>query len=268
MSEVTWVYPASVDELVACLADGARPVGGATGIMRNVPRTGVLADLSGVGIGGVEVSGTTVLIGGKATYAEIVRTLSQEAPDHVLVRALRDAASPALRNIITAGGSVALFPPWSRIVGPLAALDARVRLVGNPQGVYPVTDYAVSTELKERSAVAEITVDAGGRWESHWYRFAPARFNYPLFTVTALVQSDGDAITECRIVITGTRGRFQRLGSLEESLRGAIRADVTVTAEDLGVEVLARQGFSADYLTHLAAVELARAIRGARRSEA
>jgi len=268
MSTVSWVYPNSVEELAECLQNDTRPVGGGTGFLRNVPRSGSLADLSGVGIGYVRVGDGIARFGGTATYADAVSTLSAAVPDHIVAKALRDAASPALRNSITIGGSLALFPPWSRLVGPLVALDANLTLIGSTAGTFAVSEYVDNQKLKEQTAIVEVEVDVSRRWESHWYRFAPTRFNYPLFTVVVLKETDGTSISDCRIVITGTRGRFKRLEELEAAMRGSSQSSVTVTPEDLGIEILGRQGFGGEYLTHLAAVEVARGLRGAKRSAA
>ena len=263
MSNVTWVYPKSVDELTECLKNDTRPVGGGTGFLRNVPRSGSLADLSGVGISYVRVADGSARIGGVATFSDTVTALSAAVPDNILVKALSTAASPALRNTITIGGSVALFPPWSRLVGPLVALDSKVTLIGSTEGTFAVSEYVNSQELKEQTAILEVEVDVGRRWESHWYRFAPARFNYPLFTAVVLTETDGTSISDCRIVITGTRGRFKRLDQLEAAVRGTSRAAISVTPADLGAEIPGRQGFGGEYLTHLAAVEVTRGLRGA-----
>jgi carbon-monoxide dehydrogenase medium subunit len=266
MSTVSWVYPNSVDELVTCLKNDTRPVGGGTGLLRNVPRSGSLADLSGVGIGGVSIEGEIARIGGAATYADVVSAIAAATPGHIVVKALQDAAAPALRNIITVGGSLTLFPPWSRLVGPLVALDAKLTIVGSIDGTFAVAQYVDNQKLKEQTAIVEVEVDVGHQWESYWYRFAPVRFNYPLFTVAVLTESDGESISDCRIVITGNRGRFKRLEALEETVRGTSQKAAGVTPADLGTEIPGRQGFSGEYLTHLAAVEVTRGLRGATRS--
>jgi CO/xanthine dehydrogenase FAD-binding subunit len=268
MSTVSWVYPESVDELVTCLKKDTRPVGGATGIMRNVPRNGSFADLSGVGISTVRVENGVAEMGGAATYTNAVAAISAEEPDNIVVKALHDAASPALRNIISIGGSLALFPPWSRLVGPLVALDATVTIVGATEGTFAVSDYVNNQDLKEQTAIVKAEVAISRRWESHWYRFSPVRFNYPLFTVVVLTESDGKSISDCRIVVTGNRGRFARLEALENTMRGSAREAAAVTTADLGTEIPGRQGFSSDYLTHLAAVEITRGLRGSKRSAA
>ncbi len=265
MSKVTWVYPKSVDELVDCLKNDTHPHGGGTGFMRNIPRDGSLADLSGVGITYVRVSDGTARIGGAATYADTVTALAAAVPGHIVVKALHDAASPALRNRITIGGSLGLFPPWSRLVGPLVALDAKLTLVGSVGGTFAVSEYVGNPELKKQTAVVEVEVDVSRRWESRWYRFSPVRFNYPLFTVVVLTESDGGSISDCRIVLTGNRGRLKRLEALENLIRGTSRDAASVTPADLGAEILGRQGFSGEYLTHLAAVEVTRGLRGTER---
>ena len=266
MDKMTWVYPKSAGELESCLADGARPVGGATGLLRNAPKTGTFADLSGAGLGEVTIKDGAATLGAMVTYAGTVQAISPVNGENIVAKALSTVAAPALRNVITLGGSLGLFPPWSRLVGPLVALDATLNTIGQRAGTYPVAEYVNSVELKEKSAVADVSFDVGEKWETSWFPFAPVRFNYPLLTVAVLVKSSGDTIDDCRIVITGNRGRFARLDAVEESVRGASRSDVSVEASDLGTDIVGRQGFSGDYLTHLTATYVTRGLRGSQRS--
>ena len=234
--------------------------------MRNRPRDGTLADLSGLGIDDVHVTDGTARIGGAATFTNAAKALAAAHPDHILAKALYDACSPALRNRITIGGSLALFPPWSSVVGPLVALEAELTLVGATNGTFPVSEYVGNRELGEKTAITEIRVDVSREWESHWYRFGPTHFNYPLFTVVVLTELNGTSISDCRIVLTGNRGRFKRLVQLEDEVRGAEQPDITVTPATLGTAFPDRQGFGGEYLAHLASVEVTRGLRGAQRS--
>ncbi len=235
--------------------------------MRNRPRVGTLADLSGVGIHNVQVTDGAARIGGAATFTNAENSLAVAHPDHILVKALHDACSPALRNRITFGGSLALFPPWSSVVGPLVALDAELTLVGATNGTFPVSDYVGNRELGEKTAITEVCVDVSREWESHWYRFGSTHFNYPLFTVVVLTEVNGRSISDCRIVLTGNRGRFKRLVQIEDEIRGTNRPDITVTPATLGTAFPDRQGFGGQYLAHLASVEVTRGLRGTQRSK-
>ena len=259
---VRWEYPVSVDELRDCVLRDVRLHGGGTGIMRNPPADGVLADLSRAGIDEMSTDARTLRIGGAATYTRVLDALGGAYEGHALYPALSSAAAPALRNRITVGGSVALFPPWSSLIGPLVALDAEVELVGAHEGRVPIDDYLARRDLGTRTAVAAVYVPLDPGWRCHWYRFARAAFNYSLFTVTVLARVDHGRRVEARIVLTGTRGRYHRCRELEERLAAA-RADDTlfpIRPEDLGTTIPDRQGFSGDYLTHRAAVEVARGL--------
>lgn len=268
MDTIEWIYPKSVDELISGLKHGATPVGGGTGILRNVPKRGTFADLSGVGLNGAEVTAGKAKLGAMVTYAGAVDAVGAENPENIVAKALATVAAPALRNIITLGGSLALFPPWSRLVGPLVALDATVTTVGSRAGTYPVAEYVNSVELKEKSAITHVEFLVDGEWESHWFPFAPVRFNYPLLTVAVLVKTDGSSINDCRVVVTGNRGRFARLEAVETAVRGRDRPGVSVGAPDLGTDIVGRQGFTGEYLGHLTATYVTRGLRGSQRSAA
>ena len=227
--------------------------------MRNPPDSGLLADLSRAGIGDVSVENRFLRIGGAATFARVadeVRGLEAAAP---LRNALQDAAAPALRNRITVGGSIALFPPWSSVVGPLVALGAVIDLVGDHEGPVPIVEYLDRRELRAGSAIVTVTVDLEPGWKCHWYRFSRTRFNYPLFTVTILSRAVAGTIEAARIVITGCSGRYRRCRDLEARIAGTRPPD-ELTAEDLGTHIPERQGFSSEYLTHRATVEVSRGL--------
>jgi CO/xanthine dehydrogenase FAD-binding subunit len=265
MSNVTWEFPNTVDELVECLKKDTRLVGGGTGLMRNVPSEGSFTDLSALGIDYVRIDRGIAHIGGAASFAETAAVLGSEYPGNIISVSLNDAACPSLRNMITIGGSVALFPPWGRVVGPLVALDAKLQLVGATDGTFTVSEYVGSPDLAKQTAIVEVEVDLTREWSPYWYRFSPVRFNYPLFTVVVLVEYDGDLVADCRLVLTGVRGRYRRLSEVEDRVRGKPRTKVGVTGDDLETMFPDRQGFSGEYLAHLAAVQVTRGLRDAER---
>ncbi len=258
MSTLQWLYPNSLDELRECLQNDTLLHGGGTGLMRNPPRKGSVADLSRVGIGGVERVADGMRLGGAARFADVIQALNRS--DHLLAKALSDAASPALRNRITLGGSIALFPPWSSVVGPLIALEARLQLVGQHEAWVSISDYLDNRELGKGTAIAAVEVDTATAWTSYWFRFSRTHFNYPLFTVTVLTQVEGRSLSTARIVLTGNRGRYKRLTELEREVVGGSPPE-HIDANQLATDVPDRQGFTGAYLTHVAAVEVTRGLR-------
>lgn len=264
MSNITWAFPASEEELGELLSHpGMILHGGGTGILRNPPKVGLLVDTTRAGVSAINAASDPISIGGAATYADVIREVGSLHPNHLLVAALRVAAAPALRNRFTIGGSLALFPPWSSLVGPLVALDATVRVIGAANKSMPVATYVTDRSLQEHTAIAEIGVPTASEWRPAFHRYVRTRLTYPLFTVTVLLSMAGGAIEAARIVLVGCRDRFARLSVLEDRLVGLKPSAVTVAGDELGTTVPDRQGLSSDYLTHVAAVEIERAVHAA-----
>ena len=259
MSTVRWIHPETLLDLRRALQDGARLHGGGTGILRNPPSSGLVADLSRLGIDACSTGDGVVRLGATARVGDAARHVAALDPEHLLVKAFGRMAAPALRNRITVGGSVALFPPWSSVVGPLLALDARVELVGSREQTVPLTDYLDDRELRAATAIVAVEFDAARGLRSYWFSYARTRLNYPLFSVAVLGRGGAGTIDEVRVVITGNVGRYRILNELAARLAGSAPPD-RLSRDDLGTRIPDRQGFSGDYLTHVAAVEVARGL--------
>lgn len=264
MKEIQWYFPEQLEELPPLLKkEGVMPHGGGTGILRKADpqQVGGLIDLSRLPLRYVEIAGESIAIGATATYADVANHLAKSDPGHILVKALGSAASTPLRNRITIGGSVAYFPMWSDLMGPLVALDARVRLAGKHEGSYPVTEYIQNRHLRKGTLITAITFDQSD-WRSYYHRETRTRFDYPAFTITLLLQQSAQRMDDIRIVITGNSSRFKRLTELEEYCRGRKVADVL--AEGIGsrieLQFPPKKLGSPDYITYLAGLQLERGL--------
>jgi len=246
MGLLTWLQPTTVEELSQLLKTRSlRLHGGGTAILRNPPEDSTLIDLSRLEWDSVEVTKDTITIGATATYERVRDALCSQVPDHLLCKALQTAAAPSLRNRITAGGSVAFSPHWSSFTGPLIALDAEVEIVGAAAGKFPVTEYLSNSALRRESAIRSLVIPRNQGERSLYYRFAPVSFSYSIFSLSVLTANARPG----RAVIWGTRNRYTTLTGKEITDRAAFQT----------VEFPARDGFSPDYLKHLASVELGRA---------
>jgi len=271
MQEIRWFYPDTASEAVSLLREDGRVAhGGGTGLKRRGLKgyTGIV-DLGRLPLDFLRQEGGLVRIGSMSTFAGIARGLRG---DSVLVKSLSRAASTPLRNRITAGGSVALFPPWSDIMGPLIALDARVVCMvtddddcsNSPREErMEVTRYISGpAAVRRKSLIVSIEYSDDG-WRSFYHREAETYFDYPAFTVTVLMKSEKDRITDARIVIAGCTGRFVRLDEAEASLRGEdIHEALREFSPDLGGVSFARKKFmEPGYLRHLAGVWVERGVK-------
>jgi CO/xanthine dehydrogenase FAD-binding subunit len=276
MRETEWFFPENLDEVPPLLAKrGVIPHGGGTGILRmKAPRGRSRGDGGGPEDGGVrglmdlgrlplrqfERLGGRVEIGSTLTFAEVVERLEG---DHILARALGGCASTPLRNRITVGGSVALFPVWSDLMGPLVALEADVGLIGAERGVFPLTRYVSEPALRRGTLVTGVSF-RDQAWSSFYYRDARTRFDYAAFTVTILLKKGAGKVLDARVVVIGCKGKFSRLHELEEQVKGAsaggARAGGAGALSYPPLSFTGRKFMSPEYLAHCARVELERGL--------
>jgi CO/xanthine dehydrogenase FAD-binding subunit len=266
VSGLEWYFPRDVSEVPALLArDGVFPHAGGTGILRaGLGRFRGLMDIARLGLDSVQRHGGETTVGAAASYASAARAIAAGEPGHIIAQSLSQAATTPLRNRITVGGSLALFPYWSDLAGPLIALGAEVDLLGGAGGTWPFVEYAARKDLRQASMVSGVRwKDAGG--SAAYYRHTRTRVDHPAFTFTILVRfTDGSPrrISDARVVVVGCTGRYRRLSAAEKGLAGADPARVSleeVSAAD-EVDFPARMGFSPEYLRHCARIQLRRTL--------
>jgi CO/xanthine dehydrogenase FAD-binding subunit len=283
VADVQWFFPRDLSELPPLLdQEGVVPHGGGTGILLGgTSRYRGFIDVGRLGLDGIQRSDTEVTVGAAVSFAAAAAASAGWDPNHVLARSLGAAATTPLRNRITLGGSIALFPYWSDLMGPLLALEAEIRLVGG--GVpgasapgsaavggatgrwLPLSDYVQRRELRQSSLIVEVRWQERG-WAGEHRRWGRTHTDRPAFTVTVLAtrQAEGPTPPQARAVLVGCRGRYRRLASVEEAVvAGKDPAAAAALAE---IEIPARMGFSADYLAHCARVELERALAAVTRN--
>ena len=259
MSELEWYYPKSSDEAANLVAkDGFVAHGGRTSLLRSPQsRTKALIDLSGTQLDYCTIEGGWIEIGAVHTYASAAKVMRQQNTNHILAKSLSAAASTPLRNRITIGGSVALAPVWSDLVGPLAALESKVVLRGSNIGTFALHDYLKNRDLRRNSLVAAVRfkqLDIA----AFYHRATRTRCDYPAFSVTILA---GNSQTY-RIVIAGCTERYKRLFSLEEAVKenpapGSLEK---IIATHVQVSFAGKKLGSPEYVRHLAMVSLQRGL--------
>ena len=271
MRETEWFFPESLEEVPPLLAKrGVIPHGGGTGILRmkalrdwsrgvgGGPEAGGvrgLIDLGRLPLRQFERLGGRVEIGSSLTFAEVAERFER---DHILARALGGCASTPLRNRITVGGSVALFPVWSDLMGPLIALEADVGLIGAERGTFPVTRYVSEPALRRGTLVTGVSF-RDQVWSSFYYRDTRTRFDYAAFTVTILLKKGAGKVLDARIVIVGCKGKFSRLHELEEQVKGAPAGGAGALSYP-ALSFTGKKFMSPEYLAHCARVELERGL--------
>jgi CO/xanthine dehydrogenase FAD-binding subunit len=263
MKEVQWYFPETIEEALSLIGrDDVIPHAGGTGILRgSLKRVRGLVDLSRLPLRHHYHRGNILELGACCTFSDTVAYIERIDGDFVLVKALSKAASTPLRNRITLGGSIAVVPTWSDLVGPLIALDAEVEVAGTAEGRFPVSRYVDEPALRRGTLLTGVRIRMDS-WRSSHYREMRTHADHPAFTVTLLLRGSGENIDEFRAVVTGCTGRYRRLTELEESLKGA--AAGSIRPEDVGslvrVSFTGKKFQSPDYLTHLVRVQVERGV--------
>jgi CO/xanthine dehydrogenase FAD-binding subunit len=235
-----WYFPSRLDEVPSLLAkEGVLPHAGGTGLLRTgLKNVKGLVDLSALPLTGLRTSEGSIFLGSCNTFARTCKELKECDPGCILIKSLSMAASTPLRNRITLGGSIASFPLWSDLMGPLIALESEATvLLGSRKGrKFPVHEIAGKREVLGTGLITE--VEYTQKWGLSWYyRQTRVAFDYPSFTISILMRTKGQTISESRIVVTGTKNRYTRLYELEDILNGCSlnNPDIAETPEKIEI---------------------------------
>jgi len=264
MKELNWYYPktfADAGKLVR--QETVLPHGGGTGLLlRNLSNTDGLIELSHLPLKTINITNGSVEIGSVCTYAEVVSELKKVDPNHILVKCLHHSANTPLRNRITIGGSIAMFPPWSDLMGALIALDAKVVLIGKNDGEFPIIEYINDKTLRKESMITAVKFK-NADWRSDHYREIRTKSDMPTFNHTVLLRIDETKIVASRIIVVGTTSKFTCVYAVENYLNGRKIDDI----RSAKIESLVSLKFTGsrfddpDYSNIKAGIELGRMIQ-------
>ncbi len=265
MSEFQWYFPETLDEVIELLREpGVAPHGGGTGIIRGrLDRYKGLICLDRLGLDYVKITDNEVEIGAMATYQDVIDKLKTDSEDCILVKSLQRAASTPLRNRITIGGSVAYFPIWSDLMGPLIALKAEVELIGEHEGVYPIEKFAKDRSLKRGSLIRSVRFKKF-KGLSYYQRVARTHFDYGALNISLLTNSKDGKISDFRLVLVGSRQKFQTFEELSDAVigrePGEIEPSQLVNSIADSIQFHDTRIGSGEYTKAVALVEIERAI--------
>jgi CO/xanthine dehydrogenase FAD-binding subunit len=286
MSVTSFTTAQSLDDALAALAGGARPVAGGTDI--------VVADRSGkaalpesvVAIHRVaELHGIDVADDGSLRLGALASHGDVAAHEHVQARfsALSDACaivgSHATRAQGTIGGNLMNASPAMETGGPLVCLGATATLQsGSEPREVAVEDLWTGpggTIAREDELLVAVHVPAprsgtGSAYIRLEYR---RQMEIAIVGATAVVTLDGGAVRDARIAMTALAPTIRRVPEAEAALTGSDGGEAAVAAAAAAVSEAARpisdvRG-SADYRRAMAAVIARRTIeRALRRARA
>ena len=267
MAEIQWFFPSELEEVPEILArEGVIPHSGGTGILwGGMTRIRGLMDVSRLDLKYCRTRDQTIDLGAALSYAETAAALVSAG--HLLSRSLPAAATEPLRNRISLGGSISMFPYWSDLMGPLLAHEAELSFVGATSGTWALEEYLQNRDLRQNTLITSIRLPALP-WQGAYYRHTRTPTDRPAFSITALLRRKAKLIQEVRLVVVGCSGRYRRLTGVEKVLKGSdIPSDPAElfgeAAEQLDIDFPARMGSSAEYLKTCAAIELKRTLASA-----
>ena len=146
-------------------------------------------------------------------------------------------------------------------MGPLIALDTEVSLIGAHDGNFPIVDYIQKRELRKGTLITDVRFKSD-KWMSYYYRATRTLFDYSAFNITILHKRLDNIIDDIRIVIVGNRKKFTRLNKIEDKLKNMDinNIDISDVLKSIDFEFSAKKLGSANYIKHLANIELERGL--------
>jgi carbon-monoxide dehydrogenase medium subunit len=272
---------AEVFDLLARHGDGAKLLAGGQSLLATLnlrlSAPQLLVDISRLAeLTGIQAQDGTIRIGALTTHAEIER--SPEIRKHLplLAQAAPHIAHPAIRNVGTLGGSLALADPAAEWPACCIALDAQFVVAGKGgtrrvaardffKGLY-------TTALQPAEVITQIEIKVPGPdYRSAFVELAQRRGDYAISGLAAIAKRAGGALTDLRLAYLGVgptpvlaRGAMAAM----EGKRASVETIAAVTrALDRDLDPAADLYSSAATKMHLARVLTGRALAALGASE-
>jgi CO/xanthine dehydrogenase FAD-binding subunit len=280
VSVTSFTTAASLDDALAALATGARPVAGGTDLVVGARSGKTAMPASLVAIHRVaELQGVESLADGGLRLGALARHDEVAASGDVRQRftALADACaivgSHATRAQGTIGGNLMNASPAMETGGPLLCFGATVTLQSGSEprevGLDELWEGPGRTSAREDELLVAVHVPAPPSGTGSAYLRLEYRRQMEIAVVgaTAVVTLDGDVVTEARVAMTALSPTIRRVPEAEAALAGTDGGAAAVEAAGAAVAAAATpisdvRG-SADYRRAMASVIARRAIEQA-----
>jgi aerobic carbon-monoxide dehydrogenase medium subunit len=240
---------AEVFELLESHGDDARLLAGGQSLLAalnlRLSSPALLIDITRIdGLSGITVTHGNVSIGALTTHAEIERSREIAACLPLLAAAAPHIAHPAIRNVGTFGGSIAMADPATEWPACCIALDARFVLASRSgtrrvrardffQGLY-------TTALKPGEVLTTIEVPtAGDDYRSAFVELTRRRGDYAIVGIAALARNSGGTLSDVRLAYLGVGSTPMLAPAAQAAVEGqtlsaeVIAAAVQAVATDL-----------------------------------
>ena len=276
------VEPASLKEAIALLDpdDAAiRAVAGGTALMLMM-KSGVFQPTKLVCLHSIEPEYARIAvnaagelrIGAMATLSELEKDPNVASRLPVLAGALRRLSNPRVRNVARVGGALAHGDPHMDLPPVLAALGARVTIIGpKAERELPLEElYAgyYETALEKNELIIAATVPAGaGRKTAYMKVTSRVADDWPALGVAVSFTLEDGVLRDPVVIVSAATEKVTRMAKAERELNGAApdeavlrRAGEAAAAE---ASLLADAHGSAAYKRELLRVYVGRAVRRA-----
>jgi len=277
-----WVEPETLRDAVALLDPEdptIRPIAGGTALMLMM-KAGVFTPSRLISLAKIEPryfeiridDEGALRIGAMASLSQLEQSAGAIARFPVMKRALRTLSNVRVRNVARVGGALAHGDPHMDLPPLLAALGARVSVVGQ-KGAREISVedlYAgyYETTLEKNELIAEAIVPPpDGAKAAYMKVTSRSADDWPALNIGVCLQADGARIRKARLVISAATEKVTRLNAAESLLTGATVNDALLKeAGDAAVgevSFLSDAHGSAAYKKELLRVYLSRAVREA-----
>jgi len=220
----------------------------------------ISADASGLKIGAMTALGI------------LERSADVKKVTPLISRTLMTLSNVRVRNVATVGGALAHGDPHMDLPPVLMALGAVMTVMGpNGERKLPVEELFsgyYETVLEKNELIAEVHVPAQGTRKGAYYKVTTGSADdWPALGVAAVLEADGKAIKNARIVASAATDKATRLKATEALLNGKTVTDALL--KEAGEAAVAESEFIADvrgsvpYKRELMKVYVRRAINAA-----
>ena len=272
----TYAAPTALDEVLAALAGGARPVAGGTDLVvgarqGKAPLPGDLVAIHRVeALHGIAADGGGLRIGALVTHADLVASGEVRERFTALADASAIVGSHATRHIGTLGGNLMNASPAMETGGPLICFGATAVLASaEGERRLPVADLLVGpgrTSAAPGELLTAVEIPAPGAGSGSCYVRLEYRRHMEIAVVgaTCAVTLEGDRVSEARVAITALSPTIRRVEEAEAALEGsdggAAAADAAAKAAAAAAQPISDVRASADYRRAMATVIARRAV--------
>jgi carbon-monoxide dehydrogenase medium subunit len=235
-------------------------------------RPAILIDIGRLPLTEIAAAPGLIEVGALVRHRDLLADLMIAKCAPVVPLAVRQIAHPTIRNLGTAGGSVAYADPTAEMSALLLLLDGEI-VIGSPRTPRAIAadDFfrgAFDTALNESEMVLALRLHPPkGRHGSAFLEIAERQGDYAIAAVGAVIVKERDTVREARVVLSGAESRPLRAREAERGLKGeaitpqTARAAARTAVRDCQAysDIRATAGYRKALLETLAARALERA---------